>query len=151
MDLYKVYNLPLPISTVYDTNNVTRNEMLTYYDLEAKYMAINPERTQFMLLDQKDRETCRVGFTKLCTLRKPIHQTNVANKCLVAVFNDDKIKMKRLCSTLVALGNDLPEIQYLSDDPYIIITRTPLTLNLACDDAVRQKIVISVPYGFVRV
>ena len=69
----------------------------------------------------------------------------------MAVFNDDKIKMKRLCSTLVALGNDLPEIQYLCDDTYIIITRTPLTLNLACDDAVRQKIVISVPYGFVRV
>ena len=151
MDIYKVYNLPLPISTVYNTNNVTKNEILTYYDLEAKYMAINPERTQFMLLDQKDREKCRVGFSKLCTLRKPIHQTNLANKCLVAVFNDDKIKMKRLCSTLVALGDDLPEIQYLSDDTYIIITRTPLTLNLACDDTVRQKIEISVPYGFIRV
>ena len=62
MDLYKVNNLPLPISTVYDTINVTKNEMLTYYDLEAKYMAIHPERTQFMLLDQKDRETCRVGW-----------------------------------------------------------------------------------------
>lgn len=151
MDLYKVYNLPLPISTVYDNNNVTKSEVLTYYDLEAKYMAINPERTQFMLLDQKDREICRVGFSKLCTLRKPIHQTNLANKCLVAIFNDDKIKMKHLCTTLVALGNDLPEIQYLSDDTYIIITRTPLTLNLACDDTVRQKIVVPVPYGFVRV
>ena len=80
MDIYKVYNLPLPISTVYNTNNVTKNEILTYYDLEAKYMAINPERTQFMLLDQKDREKCKVGFSKLCTLRKPIHQTNLANK-----------------------------------------------------------------------
>ena len=78
MDIYKVYNLPLPISTVYNTNNVTKDEILTYYDLEAKYMAINPERTQFMLLDQKDREKCRVGFSKLCTLRKPIHQTNLA-------------------------------------------------------------------------
>ena len=65
-------------------------------------MAINPERTQFMLLDRKDRETCRVGFSKLCTLHKPIHQTNLANTCRGAVFNDDKIKMKRLCSTLVA-------------------------------------------------
>lgn len=151
MDLYKVYNLPLPISTVYNTNNVTKNEMLTYYDLEAKYIAINPERTQFMLLDQSDRETCRVGFSKLCTLHKPVHQTNLANMCIVAVFNNDKIKMKRLCSTLVALNNDLPQIQYLSDDTYIIITRTPLSLNLACDDTVRQKIDVSIPYGFVRV
>ena len=35
MDIYKVYNLPLPISTVYNTNNLTKNEILTYYDFET--------------------------------------------------------------------------------------------------------------------
>ena len=51
MDLYKVYNLPLPISTVYQVNNKTQTEMLTYYKLESDYIAINPERTQYMLLN----------------------------------------------------------------------------------------------------
>ena len=151
MDLYKVYNLPLPMSTVYPPNNETQTELLAYYKLESQYLAINPERTQYMLLDQNDRDICKTGFSKLCTLRKPIHHTNLANMCIVAIFNNDKIKIKRLCDTFVASSNDLPHVQYLSDDTYIIITRSPLTFNLACDEEVRRKIVISVPYGFVRV
>ena len=151
MDLYKVYNLPLPMSTVYQVNNKTQTEMLTYYKLESDYIAINPERTQYMLLGQHDRDVCKIGFPKLCTLRKPIHQTNLASMCIVAVFSNDKEKIRRLCTTVVTFSNDLPHEQYLSDDTYIIITRTPLTFNLACEKQARRKMDISVPYGFIRV
>ncbi|MCG7882404.1 MAG: methyl-accepting chemotaxis protein [Candidatus Thiodiazotropha endolucinida] len=151
MDLYKVYNLPLPISTVYRSKNKTETEMLTYYTLESEYIAINPERTQYMLLNQHDRDICKVGFPKLCTMRKPIHHTNLARMCILAVFSNDKEKIKRLCTTVVAFSNDLPHVQYLSDDTYIIITRVPLNFNLACENEIRQKIDIAVPYGFIRV
>ena len=38
-----------------------------------------------------------------------------------------------------------------SDDTYMIITRAPLTFNLAREKQVRRKIDITVPYGFIRV
>ena len=70
--------------------------------------------------------------------------------CIVAVFSNDKIR--RLCTTVVTfISNDLPHVQYLSDDTYIIIIRTPLTFNLACDKQVRQKTDNTVRYVFIRV
>ena len=48
-------------------------------------------------------------------------------------------------------SNDLPHVQYLSDDTYIIITKAPLTFNLACEKQMRRKIDINVPNGFIRV
>ena len=146
-----VYNLPLPMSTVYQVNNKTQTEMLTYYKFESDYIAINPERTQYMLLNQHDRDVCKVGFPKLCTLRKLIHQTNLAIMCIVAVFSNDKEKIRRICTAVVTFSNDLSHVQYLSDDTYIIVTRAPLTFNLACEKQVRRKIDITVTYGFIRV
>ena len=64
------------MSTVYQVNNKTETEILTYYKLKSDYIAINPERTQYMLLNQHDRDVCKEGFPRLCALRKPIHQTN---------------------------------------------------------------------------
>lgn len=76
------------------------------------------EHTQYMLLYQN------VWFSKFYTLRKPMHQTNLANMRVVAEFNDDKAKTKRLCTAFVAFSNDLPYVQYLSDDTNIIITKS---------------------------
>ena len=44
--------------------------------------------------------------------------------CIVAVFSNNKEKIRRLCTTVVTFSNVLPHVQYLSDDTYTIITRT---------------------------
>ena len=61
MDLYKMYNLPLPVSAVYQVNSTTQMEMLIYYILESENIVINPECTRYMLLNQHDRDVCRLS------------------------------------------------------------------------------------------
>ena len=62
----------LPLNTVFATNDNSQKGMLTYYNLEAEYLAINAERTQYMMLDQGQRDTCKLSFPGLCAIRKPL-------------------------------------------------------------------------------
>ncbi|MEW8544194.1 MAG: envelope fusion protein [Candidatus Thiodiazotropha sp.] len=151
MELYKIYNMPVPLAAAFPTDNTSTSEMLTYYKLESPYLAINAQRTQYMLLQQSDRDTCHLSFPNLCALRKPMYQVNLARMCVIALFMRDKIKVKHLCPTMVKMDNNLPRVQYMSDDLYIIITRSRLSINLACENSIRTKINIDPPYGFIRV
>ena len=56
-----MYNLPLPVSAVYQVNSKTQMEMLIYYILESENIVINPECTRYMLLNQHDRDVCRLS------------------------------------------------------------------------------------------
>ena len=151
MELFKVYNMPLPLNTVFMTNNNTQTEMLTYYKLEADYLAINAERTQYMILDQKERDTCHLSFPGLCAIRKPLYQVNLAQMCIVALFMRNKRKVKSSCPTMLQYDKNLPRVQYMNDDMYIIITKTIMHINLACGQDIRTKLSINPPYGFIRV
>ena len=93
--------MPLPLNTVFMTNNNTQTEMLTFYKLEADCLAINAERTQYMILDQKERDTCHLSFPGLCAIRKPLYQVNLAQMCIVALFMRNKRKVKSSCPTML--------------------------------------------------
>ena len=123
IELFKIYNMPLPLNTVFMTNNNTQTEMLTYYKLEADYLAINAERTQYMILDQKERDTCHLSFPGLCAIRKPLYQVNLAQMCIVALFMRNKRKVKSSCPTMLQYDKNLPRVQYMNDDMYIIIRK----------------------------
>ena len=151
MELFKIYNMPLPLNTVFATNSNSRTGMLTYYDLESEFLAINAERTQYMMLNQKERDTCKLSFLGLCAIRKPLYQVNLSQMCIVALFMRNKRKVNNTCQTMLQYDKNLPRVQYMNDDTYIIITKTNMHVNLACGQDVRTKLTINPPYGFIRV
>ena len=52
---------------------------------------------------------------------------------------------------MLQYDKNLPRVQYMNDDTYIIITKTNMHVNLACGQDVRTKLTINPPYGFIRV
>ena len=50
-----------------------RNKLLAYYKLEASYLAVNPERTQYILVDEDHTFKCSHPTLKICNVNQGGH------------------------------------------------------------------------------
>ncbi|MEW8545669.1 MAG: hypothetical protein AB2693_19280 [Candidatus Thiodiazotropha sp.] len=147
-DVFKAYSLPVPLL---GTTPGDKKELLAYYRLESSYLAVNPERTKYILLDEDHAFQCSGPDLKICNIKEPIRNINVGRSCIVSNFVEDKYKVRQHCDIWLQHSR-LPTAKYLSNDVYLIITKNKMTFNIACNDdrSEKQKFKVKPPYGFLN-
>ena len=147
-EVFKAYSLPVPLigSTLH-----RKKELLAYYKLESSYLAINPERTKYILLNDEHAYQCIDPTLRICNVKEPVRNVNVGKSCILSNFMEDQAKVKKHCDVWMR-HSFLPTAIYLANDVYLTITKRKFNFNVICNDerSSKQRIQVYPPYGFLN-
>ena len=123
-------------------------KLLAYYKLEFNYLAINSDRSQYILLTETQVKDCVQSGLQICNVKSPIRNANVGLNCLLSNFNQDKVHVKKFCNVLIH-QTTLQTAFYLSNDIYLVILDKPTVFHLSCkkEESGRQQ--VDPPFGFL--
>ncbi len=141
--IYKAHNFPLP---VYDKNISHRNHpnLIAKFQLESDFLAINPERTKFMLLDYKDIQNCVAHKLGFCNLKNSIFPVHFNKYCIISLFTRNIQAVKSRCQTVVNPNTPLPLAKYLFDGFWVIASQKKETFSVICNHGRSNSKIIEV-------
>ena len=127
-DIFRAYSLPVPMLD--RTKGKPRaRELLAYYKLESNYLAINSERTQYILMNENEVQLCKESGMQICNIKSPIRNSNVGQNCVMSNFNQDKQKVKQHCNAWIH-RTVLPTAFYLENEVYLVVTNKQIVFHV---------------------
>ena len=144
-EIYKVINLPVPIMED-SLESTDTHTVVARYDLESVGLAINLQRTKYVLLNQKHLDQCTNPRLGICDMKLPIYPVNLSNKCVVSLFLDSPEKIKKTCHKVVVPNSFVPQTIYIADGLWVVVSRRELRFSVTCQEQNRTtKSVIMKP------
>ena len=116
-------------STAYFQNNNFMAEIKRAY---RTYIAVNIERSRYMILRYEDIQQCLTQSLTFCELRLPIYPINLSRLCIVSIFMNEKEGVDKYCQMVVRVNQLLLHSSYIADGFYAIATNKPIQLTQAC-------------------
>ena len=145
--LYLAKNLP-----VLPFNSTQENQVGMYYKLEGNYLAINKERSMYMILSENEADRCLDPMLHLCDLYKPIKHTSITRDCLPSVFLQQKSKIGNNCELYVK-PIQLPTAFHVESSTYFIIVNVTTPFHINCRDDSENTVTTEIkpPYGILTI
>ena len=132
-EIYQIINSPLPYhDPKLDTEQ--QPKFSVRYKLESMALAINPEKTNYMILDQVELAHCSTPLLDYCNVKSSLFPVNLNKLCIVALFMKNKENVGKYCKTEVTPNSLLPKATYVFDGIWVIATQTELTFSIICSD-----------------
>ena len=148
LTVYKVHNLLVPHYEV-NSNQLPRKlngkHLVAQYKLEGKAIALNKQRTKYMLLNSKESRECTKTNTNFCKLSSPMYPINAHKYCVIALLTNNKQKIKELCKTKVKLNERLPAAKSVLPGTWAISSKIALIFTITCDKGEKVKSVKIAP------
>ena len=129
-EVYRVHNLPIP----FNTSDGVMSGSVASYQLEAEAIAVNTQRTNFVLLTQKELEGCSKVSIGFCSIRSPVYPISLNCFCITALFMKNTEIVERNCQPMVRLNAVLPMAEYLTNGNWIITTQLKIVVSLVCQE-----------------
>lgn len=99
-------------------------------------LAINSDRTQYVLLTSHELDKCTNVVKDFCTIKSPLYPVHLSKTCLVALFMEKANAIKTFCEKVVHVSN-LPLAQYISDGQWAVSTVQELKFSQVCPTSER--------------
>lgn len=93
--------------------------MVARYTLENEMLAINADRTHYVLLTPHELDKCTNVVKDFCTIKSPLYPVHLSKACIVALFMKKENAIKLFCEKVVHVSN-LPLTQYISDGQWAV-------------------------------
>ena len=155
-EVYKVYNLPLPMHQNLSDGS-TLPGMIARYDIEYQAILINKDRTRYALLEADEIHKCSNTVVKYCSPRYAILPVNLNHLCVLAFFTKDDKKINRFCRRVVEPNAMLPMATYISAGRWVVSTQEKLTFSVVClgsagqgSQLTQQSQSVSPPLGVIQ-
>lgn len=132
--VYKIHNIPALMTN--QSNSVITNgcSMVAQYKLESNAIAINTERTQYMLLSNEELKSCSNPLMGFCFARSPVYKTSISRLCVTALFLQEVQKVRKYCKVIVQLKSVLPRATYLNNGHWVVSTSEKLHFVKLCGE-----------------
>ena len=147
-EVYRIHNLPIP----FNASDGVMSGSVASYQLEAEAIAVNTQRTNFVLLTQGELEGCSKASIGFCSIRSPVYPIRLNRFCITAPFMKNTEIVKQNCQPMVRLNAILPMAEYLTDGNWIITTQRKLEFSLVCQESEggTREIEVQPPLGIIR-
>ena len=99
------------------------------YKLETSALAINPERTKYMIFEADELVHCSTPLLEYCNVKSSVFPINLSKLCVVALFMKNKGNVKAYCQTEVISNSLLSKATYVFDGIWIIATQAELSFS----------------------
>ena len=151
INIFKVTNLPLPNSEMLQSNdkNSDNLHMIAKYELESDYIAVNREKTLYMLLNRNNE--CLNSDPTFCEFNTPMYPINRSKYCVVALLMNNKRKIKNLCSALIRPNEVLPQASRIKQGVWVISTIEVINFVLTCKDRETRNIPVKPPLDMLTI
>lgn len=132
--IYKVHNLPALMTN--QSNSIIDNgcSMVAQYDLEANSIAVNTDRTRYMLLSSNELRSCSNPLMGFCFAKSPVYKTSVSKLCIIALFLQEEQKVKKYCKVIVKLKPTLSRAKYINYGHWVVSTNEKLHFVKLCGE-----------------
>ena len=149
-EIFEAHSLPIPMEQEESGQKIVRS-LLAEYELEAKAIAVNKERSKYVLLHKDEIKQCVGTLASHCAMRSPIYPINLSQFCIVSIFMRNEEKKRKNCQTIVRSGDVLPMAEYLSSGVWIITTRAKLQFSIICHGGQSpQEKIVQPPIDILR-
>lgn len=130
----KVHYLPALMTN--QSNSIIDNgcSMVAQYDLEANSIAVNTDRTQYMLLSSNELRSCPNPLMGFCFAKSPVYKTSVSKLCIIELFQQEEQKVKKYCKVIVKLKTTLPRAKYINNGHWVVSTSEKLHFVKLCGE-----------------
>ena len=130
-EIYKVSNTPLPY---YNQSIPTQlqPDIVVQYRLETFAVAINPEKTKYMLLNSDELNHCSTPLLSYCSIRSSVFPVNLSEQCIVSLFMNNIEVIETVCQREVIPNSILPKADYLFDGIWIVACQKVLKFSVVC-------------------
>ena len=146
-ELYQAQALPSPFI---GNATIKGADLIAYYKLENEFFAINNERTRYLFLNEQQANSCIGPFMHLCRIGKPPFLVNKQETCLISLFLGDKKKYRKHCETYTQ-RSQLPKVQFLADDVYLVMTKEVLKFYITCAvNSSKYEVTVLPPVGVIQ-
>ena len=92
-EIYKVFNTPLPYNQSIPTE--LQPDIVAQYRLETSALAINAEKTKYMLLNSDELNHCSTPLLSYCSVCSSVFLVNLSQRCIVSLFMNNVGKLKQ--------------------------------------------------------
>ena len=147
-EVYRVHNLPIP----FNASDGVMSGSVASYQLEAEAIAVNTQRTNFVLLTQRELEGCSKPSIGFCSIKSPVYPISLNRFCITALFMKNTETVEQNCRPMVRLNAVLPMAEYLTDGNWIITTQRKLVFSLVCqeNEGGTREIEVQPPLDIIR-
>ncbi|ESO96062.1 hypothetical protein LOTGIDRAFT_160045 [Lottia gigantea] len=115
-EIYKIHHLPLPMTNkLILSKSKATFKMVASYRLEAEVIAVNTDRTKYAILDSDEFTKCSDPLAGFCQITSPIYPINLSQLCIVALFTENREKIRQLCKVFIKPNCILPVATYLAN------------------------------------
>ena len=138
-EVYQTFNLPVPLTKQDPNSNKIQEKpndssaLVAKYRLENEMLAVNTDRTKYVLLSANELQKCTDPVRAFCEIKSPIYTMHHSKNCLVALFMQNARDVSRYC-TIETQANNLPLARYVSDGQWAISTDVTLKFSQVCLD-----------------
>ena len=149
-EIYKAYNLPLPVKDI-QTDNMKAPDLIATYDLEGDGIMVDKERTNFALLTKYETDICSNPVVKWCNVKSPIFPINLARLCIINLFLKNQEAAAKFCKSVVTLNTRLPLGINLFGSVWAVASRTELKFSIVCQTGKRETRIIKPPVSLLKI
>jgi hypothetical protein len=128
-EIFHMIHLPIPLQ------NTSDSSLVAQYRLESDTLAVNHERTKYVLLSAQEFMSCSQNYVSYCEIRSPVYPINLSKLCIIALFLDDTMKKQQICQSMVKPNFILPMAQYVSNGLWIVTTQFEIRFTITCYNA----------------
>ena len=122
-EVFQIHNLPVPGKRAF-------GDHIAKYEIDSLGLAINAERTAYMLLNKEDLTICAASVNTHCELNKPRFEVNAGLHCEIALFMGDTKLREHICAVKVSTKTQLPYPIYLQEGHWAIATNESFRLPI---------------------
>ena len=148
-EIYKIHNLPIPLNTSPKAQSLS---MMAKYSLESSAIAINGDKSKYVLLNDYELQHCANPLQKFCKIESPIYPINLSELCVVALYLDNEDSINNFCKTVISPSSKKPLAHYLVNGIWIISATKSLQFTVVCQESNLRDSTVKVnpPLGIVK-
>lgn len=150
-EVYEVTSLQLPHDPKTTPALQNSPHMAAYYDLETTAIAVNTERTQFVILNREEFMKCNLVLVPFCDIRSAIYRLSDSNLCVTSLFRKDKEKVKQNCKIKVTTHVLEPNAKYFKDGLWLISSLNNMTFTMVCPGPETSVIKTKAPLDVIKI
>lgn len=122
-DLYKIVNLPFPI---------TQKKAIEYIP-EYPYLAITQDKSSYAVLSSSEASQCHHDYLDYCPLSSPSYDTDLNPSCILSLFFKSSNQIQTNCQKRVILPSKAPLLKHIVNGKWLSSSIRPYDIELSCD------------------
>lgn len=121
--IFEALTIPIPHPTL---------DLVVRYELESTHLAVNHDKTSYVMLNDAELSRCVQSDTDYCSFRQPVRSIAHNPSCLAALFTKDKSTVQIACKRKLTTHDSFPMVYYLQKGKWLIASRSKFTVHISC-------------------